>query len=133
MNKLPNQRRIVLVMAVVLPLEAIISDVSVVCPTVNGRVNVIKGRAKYSAPSKFALKEAAVRKIGNILAIYYQTELIAQHRLSYTKKSCNVNPNHYRGISCNNGFDTPNTLFTNADILHNVVSSIDLSVYDSEV
>lgn len=89
--------------------------------------------SKYSVPSKYALKEAAVRKLGNILAIYYQTELIAQHRLSYTKKSYNVNPNHYRDLSCNNGFDTPNTLFTNADILHNVVSSIDLSVYDSEV
>ena len=89
--------------------------------------------SKYSVPSKYALKEAAVRKIGNILAIYYQTELIAQHRLSYTKKSCNVNPEHYRDLSCKDRFDTPNTLFTNADILHNVVSGIDLSVYDAEV
>lgn len=89
--------------------------------------------SKYSVPSKYALKEVAVRKIGNILAIYYQTELIAQHRLSYTKKSCNVNPEHYRGISYKDNFDTHNTLFVNADILHNIVSGIDLSVYDTEV
>lgn len=89
--------------------------------------------SKYSVPSKYALKEVTVRKIGNILAIYYQTELIAQHRLSYTKKSCNVNPEHYRDISYKNDFDTHNTLFVNADILHNIVSGIDLSVYDTEV
>lgn len=89
--------------------------------------------SKYSVPSKYALKEVTVRKIGNILAIYYQAELIAQHRLSYTNKSCNVNPEHYRELSCKAQFDTPNTLFINTDILHNVVSSIDLSVYDTEV
>lgn len=75
----------------------------------------------------------AVRKIGNILAIYYQTELIAQHRLSYTKNSLNVNPAHYRDLSLKNGFDRPNALFTNTDILHNIISDIDLSVYDAEV
>lgn len=89
--------------------------------------------SKYSVPSKYALKEAAVRKIGNILAIYYQTELIAQHRLSYTKKSLNVNPVHYRDLSLKDGFDRPNALFTNTDILHNIISDIDLSVYDAEV
>jgi hypothetical protein len=89
--------------------------------------------SKYSVPSKYALKEAAVRKIGNILAIYYQTELIAQHSLSYTKKSLNVNPVHYRDLSLKDGFDRPNALFTNTDLLHNIISDIDLSVYDAEV
>ena len=89
--------------------------------------------SKYSVPSKYALKEAAVRKIGNILAIYYQTELIAQHSLSYTKKSLNVNPVHYRDLSLKDGFDRPNALFTNTDLLHNIISEIDLSVYDAEV
>ena len=88
--------------------------------------------SKYSVPSKYALKEVAVRKMGNILAIYYQNELIAQHSLSYSKNSFNVNPYHYREIS-RSSFDTPNMLFTNPDVLHNVVSEIDLNAYDWEV
>jgi len=88
--------------------------------------------SKYSVPSKYALKEVAVRKMGNILAIYYQNELIAQHSLSYSKNSFNVNPYHYREIS-RSSFDTPNMLFSNPDVLHNVVSEIDLNAYDWEV
>ncbi len=88
--------------------------------------------SKYSVPSKYALKEVAVQKIGNILAIYYQNELIAQHSLSYSKNSFNVNPQHYRGLH-KNSFSTPNMLFANSDILHSVLSDIDLNAYDLEV
>jgi len=89
--------------------------------------------SKYSVPSRYALKEVAVRKFGNILAIYYQNELVAQHRLSYSKNSYNVNPKHYRDLTANQAFQTANTLFANTDILHSSVSNIDLSVYETEV
>jgi len=89
--------------------------------------------SKYSVPSKYALKEVAVRKLGNILAIYYQNELVTQHRLSYSKNSYNVNPGHYKDLTVKQSFDTPNTFFDNPDVLHSAVSGIDLSVYETEV
>lgn len=87
---------------------------------------------KYSVPSKYAGKEGAVRVVGGILMIYHHGELIAQHRVDYSKNSMNVNPEHYKDLLIKQSFETRNTIFDDVDVLHSYISDIDLSVYDVE-
>jgi transposase len=87
---------------------------------------------KYSVPSRYAGKEGAVRIVGGILMVYRHGELIAQHRLDYSKNSTNVNPAHYKELMIKQSFDTKNTIFDDIDILHTYIPQIDLNVYDLE-
>ncbi|MDX1358775.1 MAG: IS21 family transposase [Clostridia bacterium] len=87
---------------------------------------------KYSIPSKYAQKECFLRVIGGILTIFYQNELIAQHRLDTGKNNMNINPAHYRDLMVKQAFSTENTIFNEPDTIHSYVQEADLSVYEQE-
>ena len=64
--------------------------------------------------------------------VYRHCELIAQHRLDYSKNSTNVNPAHYKELMIKQSFNTKNTIFDEIDVLHTYIPQIDLNAYDLE-
>lgn len=87
---------------------------------------------KYSVPSTYVDKEVTVRKLGNILTVYYLDKAIAHHEVLYTKNNIKVNPVHYERLTKKQSFNIENTLFANDDVLHEEVELHNLSAYDLE-
>ena len=85
---------------------------------------------KYSIPSEYACKYVTVVVLENMLAAYFQGKQIALHKLSYHKKTMNVNPEHYRKLTQSQHFDTQNLLL-NTRHFDSVPFEINLEVYDS--
>lgn len=87
---------------------------------------------RYSVPSLYINKEVTVRKLGNILTVYYLERAIAHHTISYNKNDTLVNASHYEQITNKQSFNMDNMLFKNNDLLHQEVELSNLDAYDLE-
>lgn len=81
---------------------------------------------KYSVPSQFVGRNVVVVKIGDVINIYCNSELIACHPINYGKNKIIIDRTHYDPLLKNSEFDEPNTLLDENIGFNN----IDLGVYN---
>ena len=81
---------------------------------------------KYSVPPQFVGRNVVVVKIGDVLNVYCNSELIACHPINCGKNKIIIDKTHYDPLLKNSEFDEPNTLLDENIGFNN----IDLGVYN---
>lgn len=85
---------------------------------------------KYSVPAEYVGRDVTVIVLDHMLAAYFEGKQIALHKLSYSRKTLNVNKEHYKSMIVKSGFNIENTLLNNPDLVDLSIPEHSLKKYD---